>query len=152
MGADQTVTRFLLSNQIVYPSCANWCALTINFNPLWWLNSSTTLWPKSHPAPLLPCAHVSIYYGSDHIKSANGPSVGIYCFLFNSLIWSRAWISGDNPPCTQNISSFLLLKKYHQLLLLKANNRKVHYNISIHLNCHTFLSLIHGNRTCSLLA
>ena len=41
--------------------------------------------------------------GSDHNRSHIGPSWGTSCLRSMARIWSRVWIDGDRPPCTQNI-------------------------------------------------
>jgi hypothetical protein len=77
-----------------------------------WLKSFTTLSPNKYPAPLVFNLQVDTFYGSDHIKSAIGPSWGISMFLLSTLIWSIVLSYGDNPPWTQNISPKLLLNYY----------------------------------------
>lgn len=41
--------------------------------------------------------------GSDHKRSHMGPSWGTSCFLSMVRIWSKVWMDGDKPPCTQKI-------------------------------------------------
>lgn len=41
--------------------------------------------------------------GSDQSRSHMGPSWGTSCFRSIVRIWSRVWIDGERPPCTQKI-------------------------------------------------
>ena len=68
-----------------------------------WLNCVTTSEPKRYPAPLGDTPHPWVSSGSDQRRSHMGPSWGTSCFRSMVRIWSRVWMLGERPPCTQNI-------------------------------------------------
>ena len=83
-----------------------------------WLNCVTTSEPNRYPAPLGDTPHPWVSSGSDHRRSHMGPSWGTSCFRSMVRIWSRVWMLGERPPCTQNIcekSSWIL--NYERYLL-----------------------------------
>jgi hypothetical protein len=53
-------------------------------------------WPQACTYPLSPS-------GSDHRRSHMGPSWGTSCFRSIVRIWSKVWMEGERPPCTQKI-------------------------------------------------
>ena len=79
--------------------------------------------PKRKPAPLglNPHPTISLIWnnykiknkpsGSDQSKSLIDPSCGISYYLLIFFISSTVSIVGDNPPCTQKISSSIIAAK-----------------------------------------
>ncbi len=51
-----------------------WCALDMSDSPLTWLNVSVMSGPNIYPHPLGEFQYPSLASGSDHNKSAIGPS------------------------------------------------------------------------------
>jgi len=58
---------------------------------------------QDYPAPLGLTPHPCVSSGSDHKRSHMGPSCGTSCFRSMVRIWSKVWMLGERPPCTQNI-------------------------------------------------
>ena len=122
----------------------------MSWSPLMWLNSFVTLDPNNHPAPLLitfyvlfpklytkcifknddyrlDMTQVSIWSGSDHTRSAYGPSWGISMWRSMVRIWSIVLISGDNPPWTHKTSPSIMAPKNQ--FFHSENSKKFHLKL-----------------------
>lgn len=86
------------------PVWTNFALLSPSYPGLTLLSSYTCL-IKSHPHKLkvTPAQVLPSPSGSDHRRSHMGPSWGTSCFRSIVRIWSKVWMEGERPPCTQKI-------------------------------------------------
>lgn len=93
LGHDVTAEQISSTSRTNAPAGGVWVRQGIrSYNEMLMMKNISAVFQKSE----LPS-------GSDHKRSHMGPSWGTSCFLSMVLIWSRVWIEGDRPPCTQKI-------------------------------------------------